>query len=353
MAFTAQELDNIFNSALDFYMDKGKSWTQEIQNKPLLQALDSAAGTFPGGKENVSLAVRSGKGGGSLSGYTHDDQVSYYNPANTKRVNYAWREHHIGIGVTLTELKKDGLSVVDSTDGASTSAHSNRDMTALVNIFETKLDEMAEDYNVSLNDLLWGDGTSDAKALAGIQSLILEGPDSGSTGGLSRVTNSWWRNRAITTASGTGPITSSATGGGALLQELQKEYRQLRRYGSPTHKWFAGSDFIDAIETELRANGNYTDQGFMRRQATDGGMAEVSFKGQRIMYDPTLDDLSMSKYCYVLDTKAIKLMYMQGEKKKRHTPARPYDRYVLYRAITTTGVMTARQLNTSGVYEIA
>lgn len=347
MPFTAQELDNIFNSALDFYMDRGEAWAQEIQNKPLLRAFDESAGTFPGGKENVSVAVRSGKGGGSLAGYTHDDQVSYYNPANTKRANFPWREHHIGIGLTMTELKKDGISVVDSMDSASVSEHSDREMTVLVDIFQTKLDEMAEDYNVSLNNLLWGDGSSDAKALAGVRSFILDTPDTGSTGGLSRVTNTWWRNRAQL------GINSAPTNGGVLLQTLQKEYRQLRRYGSPQHRWFAGSDFIDAIEVELRANGNYTQDGFMRRQATDGGMADIRFKGQRIEYDPTLDDLGLAKYCYVIDTKGIMLKYMDGERKKRHTPARPHDRYVLYRAITTTGVMVARQLNTSGVYSIA
>ena len=37
---------------------------------------------------------------------------------------------------------------------------------------------------------------------------------------------------------------------------------------------------------------------------------------------------------------------------KKTQPARPYDRYVMYKGLTSTGVMVAQQLNTSGVYEI-
>ena len=44
---------------------------------------------------------------------------------------------------------------------------------------------------------------------------------------------------------------------------------------------------------------------------------------------------------------------MDGEKMKRHAPARPATQYVMFRAITTTAVLCASQLNCHGVYEIA
>jgi hypothetical protein len=50
---------------------------------------------------------------------------------------------------------------------------------------------------------------------------------------------------------------------------------------------------------------------------------------------------------------AFRLLYMDGQRMKKHNPARPYDRYVMYNGITMTGVMIAKQLNTSGVYDIA
>ena len=138
-------------------------------------------------------------------------------------------------------------------------------MTVLVGLFEDKLYELGEQYAISMNDLFWGDGVADPKALAGIQSLVTIDPSVGSVGGLDRslAANAFWRNRARTTAfgakvSGTpalaahggGPITSAVTDGGALITVLQSEYRQLTRYGGRPTKFIAGSDFIAALEKE-------------------------------------------------------------------------------------------------------
>jgi len=336
MPFTAEELANITNSSLDFYMNKGRVFANNIQSKPMAAAFDENAGTFPGGKGEVSLAVKSGQGGGSLSGYTHDDQVTYYNPTGTKRVNFSWKEMFIGMGLTHTELKHDGITVNESGANQSTSAKSGREQHALANLLDEKISTMAEDYAVSWDSLIHGDGTSDTKAIAGIQSFILADPSLGTTGGISRSTITWWRNRAATAAanaasSGDNAVTSNVANGGALINYLQAEYRQLRRYanGSVRHRCFAGSDFIDALEKEMRANGSYTDSGWRSRGSVNAGMntdAGVPFKSWNIVYDPTLDELSLSKRCYVIDMNAVKLHYMAGEKMKRSAPPRPHDR---------------------------
>lgn len=360
MPFTAAELANIANAALDQYVGKGQVYVQAIQNKPLLQIMDRNAGTFSGGKGYISLAVKAGAGGLSLSGYTHDDQVTYGNPATIKRINVSWKEHFIGMGLTHTELKHDGITVVETNAAQRTSAHDGREEHALANLLDEKVEEMNEDYAVSWNGLLWGDGSSDAKALAGLRSIILENPALGSFGGLNRTTNTWWRNRAATAAAntaGTGnnKITSAATGGGVLLQFLQTEERQINRYarGSRRSVKLAGSDFINAIETELRANGQYAQTGWKGGDgAIDGAMPEVAWNGIKIQYDPSLDDLGKSKFMFDIDTRRIKLLYMTGEKMKKANPARPHDRFVMYQGMTTTAAMIAQQLNTSGVYEI-
>lgn len=64
MAFTTDELANIANSSLEYYIDKGTVFTQHVQNKPLLRAFDATRDMFPGGKNNVSIGVKSGQGGG-------------------------------------------------------------------------------------------------------------------------------------------------------------------------------------------------------------------------------------------------------------------------------------------------
>lgn len=356
MAFTADEIANINNAALENYLDKGKVHAQNIQNKPLLKAFQARAGRFSGGNENVSIAVKSGQGGLALSGYTGDDQVSYGTITGIKRVRYPWKEHHMGLKLTMTELKIDGIDVVENGSDQSTSEMSGREEHALANILDDKNETLGEDYNASLNNLLHLDGSGDAKALAGIGAFILEDPDAGSTGGLGRVANSWWRNRALTTTGG-GVVTASATAGGALITALDKEWRQLGRYagGIDNVQCFAGSDFIDAYKMELRSNGYYSQDMSKDKDAPDGSMKDPKHGGKSIIYDPWYDDNNKSKFMHAIDMgkNGIRLLYMDGQRMKRHHPARPYDRYVMYNGITMTGVVVARRLNSSGVYEIA
>ena len=83
MAFTADELASIANAALDYHW-KGQPLPQNIQDKPLLAALEGARKDFPGGKGSIDIPVKGkykfegtpGSEPGNLSGYTHDDTVS-------------------------------------------------------------------------------------------------------------------------------------------------------------------------------------------------------------------------------------------------------------------------------------
>lgn len=358
LQLTVDELANIANSSLENFLDKGKVWAQNIQNKPMLEAFQRRAGRFSGGNEYVSLAVKSGQGGGSLAGYSGDDQLSFYNPTGTKRVKWAWKEHHIGQKYTMTELKVDGIDVTENGADQSTREMSGREMHALANILDEKNADLKEDFDKGLETLIHGDGTSDSKALAGITSFILDDPDAAvSTGGLSRTANSWWRNRALT-ATGGGQVTVSASAGGALITAMDKEFRQLARYspdGLSGIQLFAGSDFIDGYKLELRSNGYYSQDMSTDKSVPDGSMKDPKHGGKQIIYDPWLDDNSKAKYCYAIDMsrRGIRLLYMDGQRMKPHNPARPYDRMVMYKGITTTCVMVARSLRSSGVYQIA
>jgi len=360
MAFSAGELSNIANAALDHYV-RGPALAQSLQDKPLMDALLKGTKTFAGGKDDISTPVK-GDYTTAVEGFTHNDTVSYANPANIKRAVAQWYEIHAGISLTLTELKHDGISVVDSLNSDETTEHSNVELTRITGILEDKLDDMMEGWANTFNDMLWADGTQDAKAVPGIQALITStattgvAPATGTIHGLDRSTYSWWRNRALTQAAKT---TSASTNGGVLLQVLQEEIRQLRRYGGRPNLAVCGSDFLGALETELRANGNYSQTGFGGKQ--DASVGAVHFGGMKFQYDPTMDGLNIdsvgagsgSKYCFIIDTNHLKLWVMDGEDMKQHSPARPSDQYVMYRALTWTGGLMANQLNCHGVYAIA
>lgn len=359
MPLTADELSDINNMALETYLNKGEVFKQDVANKPMLAAFQEKAGQFPGGKENVSFLVGSGYGGGTLTGYSGDDQLSHYNPTGSVRFRMPWKEHYLGMVVTMTELKTDGIDVIENGSDQRTSEMSGREEQALANIFDEKNEKLGADYNFSLDRLVHGDGSTDVKALAGIGAFLFENPVIGSSGAVSRVANTWWRNDAMTAAAagsgGFNKITSASTGGGALITAMDIAARRRSKFanGQTKVRYFCGSDFIDAYKAELRANSTYSQTGWTG-QVPDGSMADPKHAGLPLEWDPTMDDLGKSKFCYAIDMgkRGLRLMYMDGQKYKKHNPARPYDRMVMYNGISMTGVMVARQLNTSGVYEI-
>jgi hypothetical protein len=218
-----------------------------------------------------------------------------------------------------------------------------------VNLLENKLADLAEQTARSLNALLWGDGVADAKAMAGIRALVTDAPATGLVGGIDRsvAANSWWRNVSNVAT----PVTVDPANGGAVITGLQNTFRQLTRYGGrPTHM-FAGSAFLQGVEQELRANGNYTMNGFTK--GGDVAVGSVSYQGTEFVYTPTLDDLGYSKRGYWLDLDHIFIMAMSGEWRHRHNPARPRDQFVYYSSMTYTGQTVANQLNSSAVLAIA
>lgn len=347
MAFTVQELENIANATLDHHLDRGKIYSQTIQDKPLLTNFDKRAKSFPAGKEFLTVRVK-GEYTTNIQGFSHDDTVSYSNPANIKMATYPYKRIHAGIEVTFDELQRNGISITDTTTGRNESRHADREVTALADLLDDKIEDMMEGRARGMNNMMWRDGTQDSELVPGIKSFILADPTSATiVGGIDQSTNTWWRNRVRLNLSTASPTAST------IAQALQKEFRQLKRYGSPKHVMFAGADFLDALETELRVNGTYTQDGWAKSGAIDISVADTAFKGMTINYDPTLDDEGEAKYLYIIDTAAIYPMYMEGERNKRHSPARPHDKYVMYRAVTDVVGLVCRQRNTSGIVSIA
>lgn len=337
------QLESIANARLDHYI-KGQPLSQTIQEKPLMKALRGKQTTFPGGKGELKFNVKNDYDT-EFMGYSYDDPVEYGNPANIKQCSFSYQEIHAGIKVTNTELKQDGITVVDTLNGENTSPVEGREVEAISNIFDDKLEDMNEGMERSFNDMCWRDGTQSPKVFAGVLSMISGTPTTGVVGGIDRATNSWWRNRATL---GVAQSASLQT----LTKLLRSEKRQLMRYGGQPKLWLAGSSFLDALDLEASEKGYYTQTGFTK--GVDLDIGTISLKGLgEFQYDPTLDDLGYAKYCFGFDQRHLMLKVMSGEDMKKHSPARPPEKYVLYRAVTWTGTMIVRKLNAHAVYSIA
>lgn len=345
-SFTAGEVENAMNAALDFYI-KGQPLSQTIQTKPLWSKLIKGKKTFPGSRGEIKKNVK-GTYTTSFAGYTGDDAVAYRNPANIKQATQAWFELHAGISVTYTELKSNGISVND-TAGTSTSRHSDNAMSIISDVLKDKMEDMDEGTTRSINEMAWRDGSQDSKAFPGVLNYIVDDPTTGTVMGLNRAALSYWRNRALT---GANKITPSATNQ-TLTLTLKEELRQLRRYNGAPNLWLAGSDALRGLELEAFAKGQvqYAATGAPETQSLQVPNVTIPGLGTCI-YDPTLDDLGREDFMYMIDTRHLYLMVMQNEEFKMHSPERPPEKYVLYKGITWTGCLFADQMNCHGVYEV-
>ena len=232
-------------------------------------------------------------------------------------------------------------------------------MTVLVGLLEDKLFDLGEKYAREMNALLYGDGVADPKALAGLKLLVADDPSIGTVGGINRATAGfeWWRNRARTAAFGvkvSGTPALGAWGGGAITSQrrqwrrsaagLQSERRQLtkiRRHSRPLPRRF-----------RLHRRHGEGDPG--QRQLLDDrlhqepgrldGIDELRRHGGHLRPDARRS-WACRKRAYWFDTKKIMLMVMEDEWMHKHTPARPYNQFLMYRSITTTCQLIGKQFN--------
>lgn len=347
MPFTVEQIENTSNAAIELHFQKGKIVSQTLQDKPLLDALMAKEKTFPGGKDAITGTVK-GVYSTTIQGFENDDQVSYGNPANIKKYTYPWKLIHAGIKFTMHELLQNGIKVVDTSDGSSVAPASDAEKIQLANVYDDKLEDMQEGVDRGMNLMFWRDGTADASLAPGIRSFIVNDPTAAVVvGGIDQSANTWWRNRASLA------LTASTASDQNVINKLQTEWRQLRRYGGKPNLWLAGSSMLEWLEKELRSKGNYTLEGWSMSKNTEMSMADVSFKGNKIQYDPTLDDEGLQKYLYAIDTRFIYPMAIDGESMKKHNPARPEDRYAFYKAVTWVGGLVCSRRNVHGVYSIA
>jgi len=336
---------DLASGLLAFYV-KEKMLSQNTQDKPLLKDFSAKSETFPGGfSYAISVPVQFGymsDTAGFFQGYSGDDQLQFGSASNMLRASFNGKQHHAGLWITWDELKQDGVSV---DKGQKTKQHSKSDLFQLASVLQNRLDDFGESWSRAVEHLFWMDGSQDAKAMPGLLSLIFDTPAVGPVGGLSPVTYPLWRNRA-----NLGIAASGATQN--LIRTLSQELIQIKRYGGKPTTLYMGSDFRNALELELRANGYYSQEGFSKDQ--DISIGDIMIKGVgKFKYEPWLDDHGRSKYCYALDTSKIKLRPMEDEFNKLITPERPYNYLVFLQSMVTTCAMQVTQRNAHEVFSVA
>jgi len=328
---------------------RGKVLKQTEYDKPLLQKLKETQKTFPAGNRTLTDPVQGAfisDTQGALQGYSEDDALTFNQAQNILRTSANWYEVHMGLWISWTEMKKDGITFSDNNKSTE---HSDREVDILTDLLENRMDDFAESWSRMMNYMFWWTGAQDAKQVPGLTSILTDTPAQGTTMGLNRATYPWWQHRAMIGAT---KITPSATDQ-TLSRTLRSELRQLRVYGGKPNLALCGSAFIDALELEIQEKGDYTTEGFAKGK-NDLGMNTVVMKGLgEFTFDPSMDQHGFSKRCYIIDSRRITLRPMEGEENKITTPERPYNYMVFFRSMTWTGGLVATQLNCHGIYEVA
>lgn len=344
---------DIANAILYAYA-RGPALAQTTQDKPLLRFLMAGKKEFSGGNLYVSDPVRGAfmsdqtsvtlSSGNFFQGYANDDQLNFAQSNGILRAEAKWYEVHAGLVITWTELKKTGVTI---TDGNQKSEQGDVALTVLTDLMEDRLEDFGESWSRAVNTMLWADGSQDSKQIPGITALLPETTGSGTIMNLSRATYSWWNHRVTL---GIAPSAAGQT----LSKKLRSEQRPLRRFGGKPNKFMAGASFIDALELEVSEKGVYTQEGFTNKGKTDMDLADISLgRVGNFEYDPTLDTMGLSKYCYELDSRRINLRPMRKEWNKVSTPERPYQYMIFLKSMTSTGALQMVQANCHEVFSVA
>lgn len=336
---------DLANGLLPLYT-RGETISQTMEDKPLLAYFEKHKKSFPGGNQYISDPVQGAymSDTSTLQGYSQDDQLQFGQAMNIQRTNFPWKEHNYGLIITWSELKAEGVTISDS---QKVTQHSDRELFVLTDILKNRMSDFAESYTRGKARLFFLDGSQDPKAMPGLKSILTDDPDDGITGGINRATYAWWQHRV-----NLGLVASAENQ--SICRFFQTELRQLKKYGGKPDAAHCGSDFLNALETEVYAKGVLTQTGFQNKGQTKFGMAEISLLGLgTFTWDPMLDDVGESKRCYITDSRRIGVRPMEGEDDKTLNPERPYNYAVFLHNMTWTGAFTTTQLNAQGVYGLA
>lgn len=349
------------NKQLEVY-SKENPVDQIGHDKPLLQWLIANKKEAAGGNQYYNEKVHVGYDS-NYQNYFGDDQVSYNRRDTVRLAKFPWYNFHDGFMLNEDELAANGITLTDDKNATVTDAEKIQ----IYNILTQNYDDLKEGVNEQFDLEMHLDGTQDAKAAPGLDFLVSTTPNlQTSVGGIdpSQAGNSYWRNNtnmAINLSPG-GTYTPSI-----LITEMEQTWRDCTRFGkkSAPDKIFMGSDAYDAYRDAVNATNQrqvVIKEGGNGGPSIDAGTSDLYFKGVKVEWDPTFDELDdllgaitypWKKRIYFLNSKTIKLRPLPGHWMVNRDPERMYDRYVHFWAMTSKYRVTTNKRNANAVLSIA
>ncbi|WP_164158769.1 phage major capsid protein [Stenotrophomonas maltophilia] len=288
--------------------------------------------------------------------YTGDDQFTYNRKKTMRLAPYQSYEAFDGFTLNETELANNGILLTDDRNAVMTEAEKIQIVNILTENRATLKDGFQENWDIEVHL----DGSTNPKAVPGLDALVSTTPAVGTIGGIDAATTPYWRNWA--------DIGISTTTPGTLIKRMETLWRKTIAYGKMGAPDFIpmGSDMYDALQADALA--------VMGRQITigtggpGGGVTldpttkELRFKNLLCVWDPTFDALDdrlgtiavpWKKRGYFLNSKTIKLRPVKGRWMISRTPPRVYDRHTHYFGVTAHYGLTMKKRNSNAVFSIS
>lgn len=329
--------------------DNAEDIFQHIQDKPLLVRLQEKAKEFGSGANYVSEGVMGALmylKPGFYVGISGSDVLVFKSSDGALQSQNQIGWGHCGLQITRDELLQQGVLLTQGKTKTTTEEKGK-----LLELLDTRSADFSVSAKIARNTMVWGDGTADAKLMPGLRAIIVDDPTAVQVVCGISTANTWWRNISATGVGGADPKLVYSKADQTLTERLSSYDRQLRRYGGNPDSWFAGSDFCDGVERESRAKGMNTVTGWYDKK-TNIKVKGVMVGEYEIIYDPTLDDLGMSKRCYCFDSERTRLRPQKGQWASIEDRPEPTDQFIISKSMTDRGAMTCRQMDCNGVFEM-
>lgn len=186
---------------------------------------------------------------------------------------------------------------------------------AKIDLVDAKTNNARNSMFATINRMLYADGTGNSsKDITGLALLVGTTNTTGSPGGISRATFAFWRNRATTAA-------KTSTAFDNLRGAMRTIYNQCSKgAGDEQPEWLVfDSTSFAGYESTLVSNERFTSQ--TKTGKVDGGFRNdmLLFKGATC----TFDEDCPSGYCYIGNSRNLKLNYPSGGWAEAWAPVEP------------------------------
>lgn len=257
-AMPAEVLQEIGYSVNDDVMNRRDPTTidrQELVWLSILEKRKKVSGQA-GGKTIVKLKKN---GGLDIQFWERRDRLGFAESHIDLELEYPFVNIHMGLELVHDDLADQGYDITPNGPRSRTSFKkmSEDEANTLVDIVEEKIEDMHDSWDVNLELALLRDGSSDTKAIVGLDGLVTTTPTTGTIGGKSRANPKLQHNVYTDLSSAT------LAAGGNMRQRMTDGVRKAnnnsrgRMNKGKMDVIIAGDNFVDGYMTYGEKN-NFT-----------------------------------------------------------------------------------------------